>query len=243
MATTVQVNRFSTEKDLQEEVCKLIAQKSTLSIEDHGFFTIALSGGSSAKIVCSGLTHQAIDFSKWKVLFCDERYVPLSDENSNYKLAKEFLLDKTSISEENVVALNPSLSLEESAKDYEQKLKSLHPKSTGVPSLDLLVLGMGPDGHICSLFPGHSLLDETDQLVASLADSPKPPPCRITLTYPVINNAKCAVFVTTGSSKAEMVQRALEGNEENPVPAARVKLLNGHVYWFLDDGSASLLKK
>lgn len=239
----VHVHRFSTEKALQDEVCKLIAQKSASSIQDHGFFTIALSGGSSAKIVCSGLHNLGIDFSKWRVLFCDERYVPLSDKDSNYKLAKEYLLDKTPIIEANVYAINPSVSLEDSAKDYEQKLRSLYPENTTVPSLDLLVLGMGPDGHICSLFPGHFLLDETDRLVAPVSDSPKPPPCRITLTLPVVNNAKCAVFVATGSSKAEVLQRVLEGNEEVPLPAARVKLQNGDVHWYLDDGSAALLKK
>lgn len=239
----VHIHTFSSEKALQDDVCKLLAEKSSQAIQNHGFFAIALSGGSSAKIVCSGLASQAIDFSKWRVLFCDERHVPLSDADSNYRLAKEHLLDKTPIKQEHVFALNATLSLEESAKDYEQKLKSLYPDVNEVPSLDLLVLGMGPDGHICSLFPGHSLLNETSRLVAPISDSPKPPPCRVTLTFPVVNAAKCAVFVAMGSSKAEILQRVLEGNEKDPLPAARVKLQNGDVHWYLDGDSARLLKK
>lgn len=238
-----QVRTFSSEEDLQRSVCSLIAEKSREAIANHGFFSVAFSGGSSAKIICKGLQSEDIDFSKWKILFCDERYVELTDPDSNYSIVKEQLLDKIASAPEVVLALNASLPLDEAAKEYETKLRGLYPLEKGVPQLDMLLLGMGPDGHICSLFPDHPLLKESTRLVAPISDSPKPPPCRITLTYPVIHAARGAIFVATGASKAEVVKRILEGNEENPLPAARVKLTNGKVYWFLDEGSSRLVKK
>lgn len=233
---------FSNETDLQREVCSLIAQKSSEAIKDHGFFTVGFSGGSLPKIVCPGLLSMQIDFSKWRVFFCDERYVPISDADSNYQAVKQHFLDKASVPPEEVLAINHDIPLEEAAKDYESRLKGWYPGKE-LPPLDMLLLGMGPDGHTCSLFPGHALLKETSRLVAPISDSPKPPPCRITLTYPIINAARCAVFVSTGASKASVLQQVLEGGPEEPLPAARVKPANGELHWFVDDAAASLLKK
>lgn len=232
---------FSNEANLQREVCSLIAQKSSEAIKDHGFFSVGFSGGSLPKIVCPGLLSRQIDFSKWRVFLCDERYVPISHADSNYQGVKQHLLDKASVPPEEVLVINHDISLEEAAKDYESRLKSWYPGSE-LPSLDMLLLGMGPDGHTCSLFPGHALLKETSCLVAPISDSPKPPPCRITLTYPIINAAKCAVFVSTGASKASVLQQVLEGGPEDPLPAARVKPTQGELHWFIDNAAASLLK-
>ncbi|KAJ7356011.1 hypothetical protein OS493_027407 [Desmophyllum pertusum] len=233
---------FAKETDLQREVCSLIAQKSSEAIQHHGFFTVGFSGGSLPKIVCPGLLSLQIDFSKWRVFFCDERYVPISHPDSNYQAVKQHFLDKASVQPEEVLAINHDIPLEEAAKEYESRLKDWYP-GNDLPPLDMLLLGMGPDGHTCSLFPGHPLLKETSRLVAPISDSPKPPPCRITLTYPIINATKCAVFVSTGASKASVLQQVLEGDHEEPLPAARVKPANGELHWFVDDAAASLLKK
>ena len=99
----------------------------------------------------------------------------LTDPDSNYSIVKQELLDRVSSAPEIVLALNASLPLEDSAKEYETRLKDLCPPEQDVPRLDMLLLGMGPDGHICSLFPGHPLLKETARLVAPISDSPKPP--------------------------------------------------------------------
>lgn len=244
MAEKVHVKKCSSEDDLENSVCSLIEERAAKAIQSNGFFTVAFSGGSGAKIICKGLTARNVDLSKWRILFCDERYVELTHPESNYSIVKEQLLDKSSTSPDRILSINSSVPLGEAAKEYEAKLKELYPSlQEGVPQLDLLLLGMGPDGHTCSLFPGHALLKESKQLVAPISDSPKPPPRRITLTLPVINAAKCAAFVATGSSKADVMKRVLEGNEEDPLPAARVKLINGDLYWFLDEGSASLLTK
>lgn len=234
------IHSFSSEADLRKECCSLIAQKASEAIEDHGFFTIGLSGGSLPKIVCPGLLALQIDFSKWRVFFCDERYVPISDADSNFLGVKQHLLGKASKGPEQVLTINHEIPLDEAAKDYENRLKGWYP-GVDLPSLDMLLLGMGPDGHTCSLFPGHPLLHETSRLVAPISDSPKPPPCRITLTYPIINAAKCAVFVSTGASKASVLKQVLEGDGEEPLPAARVKPTNGGLHWFIDDAAASML--
>lgn len=243
MAGKVHVKKCSSEEDLESSICSLIEKRAATAIESHGFFTVAFSGGSGAKVICKGLVTRKVDLSKWRILFCDERYVELTHPESNYSIVKQQLLDQSSTSPERVLAINSAISLEESAKEYEAKLKEMYPSEKDVPRLDMLLLGMGPDGHTCSLFPGHNLLNESTKLVAPISDSPKPPPCRITLTFPVINAAHCAAFVATGASKADVIKRVLEGNEEEPLPAARVELSDGDLYWFLDEGSASLLTK
>lgn len=235
---------FASKPVLQTQIGAFIALKAKEAIKDHGFFSIAFSGGSVASLAPAGLLEiadvKSLELAKWKIYFCDERFVDLSNEDSNYNaVRKNFLAKVDGIKSENVFTIDPSLSLENAAQDYEAKLKS----SLGAHGkLDLLLIGMGPDGHICSLFPGHPLLDVTDRLVAAISDSPKPPPSRITLTYRAINGAGCAMFIASGSGKADVAKRVLEDNDAVLLPAARVKLGNGSVHWFMDKDAACHLK-
>ena len=168
--------------------------------------------------------------------FADERAVPLDNEDSNYKLLHEELLSKVPIPPSNVHPLDPTLldDLEELSDAYEKELiKEFATKNAArFPVFDLILLGMGPDGHTASLFPGHELLSEDDRWVAYIEDSPKPPPKRITLTYPVINHAARVAFVSTGEGKKEVLREILDEPEKG-LPAARVRpAAPGQLYWF-----------
>ena len=142
-----------------------------------------------------------------------------------------------------VHSLNYTVPLEQAAVEYESALGGAlgdgDPKANGEPPvLDAVVLGMGPDGHTASLFPGHPLVDEVDRWVAPIMDSPKPPADRITFTLPVLNAARLALFVVTGEKKADAVQRAFA--PEPDVPAGHV-LAKQRTHWLIDSPAAAML--
>lgn len=181
------------------------------AIKARGVFTIALSGGSLPSFLSSIQDSFGKDddpqFSCWHVILADERCVPTAHDDSNLGALKEKLFSKIPVPAEQVYGINQDLLSETSAcaADYEAIVKNVLEKSEG--QLDLAVLGFGPDGHTCSLFPEHKLLTEDKLWVAPIEDSPKPPPCRITLTYPVLNQkTRHAIFCGAGGSKSPILQ-------------------------------------
>lgn len=244
---TPQLQVINDSTQLQSTVCDFIATRAKQATAERSCFTVGLSGGSLAKLVSLGLRdRQDVDWSAWRVFYCDERLVPFSDGDSTHAFYQRELYDRVPIRDVNTI--DPSLSVEDAAKDYASKVRKQFDGcgSDGLPNFDLLLLGMGPDGHTCSLFPGHpGLLSETEELVIPIADSPKPPPCRITLTLPVLNSARCVTVVSTGASKADAVKACLEpAPGELPLPAGRVRpKAPGELYWFMDEGAASKLDK
>lgn len=237
---------YDKDDEFLKSLGEFITKKSSKAISDHGFFSIAFSGGSAATKVCQSLEREEyasnISWANWKVFFCDERFVEFTDKDSNYKAINDGLLQKhKDIDPKNVFTLNKTGTVADAAQDYEKKLRSVFPNSK-LPQLDLVVLGMGPDGHICSLFPNHALLEENEKWIASLEDSPKPPPQRITFSLNVVNNASTALFITTGEGKAENIKKAIEGTPSKDIPASLVKLTSADLHWFMDKGAASLLK-
>jgi 6-phosphogluconolactonase len=133
--------------------------------------------------------------------------------------------------------------LDELSDEYEKQLirEFAQKDSARFPVFDLILLGMGPDGHTASLFPNHELLNESDRWVAYIEDSPKPPPKRITLTYPVINHASRVVFVAAGKGKQNILKLVLD-QPELGLPASRVKPnYPGQLYWFVDNAAAALV--
>ncbi|XP_043248228.1 6-phosphogluconolactonase [Colletes gigas] len=201
-------------------------------------FKVGLSGGSLVKLLVQSLPNITTDWSKWYFFFCDERIVPFDSNDSTYGEYKAKLIGKVPVTEDQFIKINPDLSAEEAAKDYIKKMSVFFPPDR-VPCFDVLLLGLGPDGHTCSLFPGHKLLNEASLWVCPLNDSPKPPPSRITLTLPVINNAKKCIFAVVGSGKAEVVKKILQDREN--LPAGRVQPHNGELYWILDEEAAKFL--
>ncbi|KAI0118892.1 nagb/rpia/CoA transferase-like protein [Nemania sp. FL0031] len=214
----------------------------------HGVFKVAVSGGSLPKTLAQALlappksADDEVKFDKWEIFFADERAVPLDHADSNYALIKTELLDK--IPEGKGRPLVHPIDAQflddtqELADQYEKTLVGSFAKGDSVklPIFDLLLLGAGPDGHTCSLFPGHPLLRETDAWVAPIEDSPKPPPKRITLTLPVVTHAVRIAFVATGGGKKDIMKEIFEVG--NGLPCALVNEAAGdRCSWFTDNAA------
>lgn len=180
------------------------------------------------------------------VYYADERVVPLDNEDSNHKLCTDVLFSKVEIPTENIHPIDATLlgDLKELADSYEKQLVSEFAGGDAVrfPVFDLILLGLGPDGHTASLFPNHELLAVEDRWVAYLEDSPKPPPKRITMTYSVINHASKVAFVATGESKDDILAEIMDDPATHSLPASRVKLTNGQLFWFVDDAASAKVK-
>lgn len=215
-------------------IIKDIASKS---ISETGSFKVGVSGGSLVKFLVQGLQSIETDFNKWTIFFCDERVVPENDKDSTFGVYKTELIGKVGLTESQFVKIKQGISAENAALDYAQQIATHFPDSS-TPEFDLLLLGMGPDGHTCSLFPGHELLAERNRWIAPIIDSPKPPPERVTMTYPLINAAKNCVFPISGEGKAHMIKRILGDKED--LPAARVNP-KGSLIWILDESAAKLM--
>ncbi|KAG8654921.1 6-phosphogluconolactonase 3, chloroplastic isoform X2 [Manihot esculenta] len=246
------VEVFDSEEALAASLAKYTADLSEKFCQERGCFTVVLSGGSLIKSLRKLLEPPYIDsieWSKWHVLWVDERVVPKDHIDSNYKLAYDGFLAQLPILPGNVYAINDALSAEGAADDYETCLKHLvnikvieaSPLS-GCPKFDLMLLGMGPDGHVASLFPGHHLCNEKEKWVTCIKDSPKPPPERITFTFPVINSSAYIALVVCGAGKADAVQRAL-GKDQHAADLLPVQMVSpeGELKWFLDKDAASKL--
>ncbi|CAI9781825.1 unnamed protein product [Fraxinus pennsylvanica] len=192
----------------------------------------------------------SVDWSKWLIFWVDERVVPLDSDDSNYKLAWDGFLSKVPISPSNIYAINDKLSPEGAADDYETRLKHLVESkiiplsnASGFPKFDLMLLGMGPDGHVASLFPTRQQRYEKNRWVTFIIDSPKPPPPRITFTLPVINSATEIAMVVTGAELADTVKKTSGGGlapGSTPLPCMEVSP-EGELTWFSDKDATSKL--
>lgn len=237
------VLHISSVDDLPGQVGRFIRDCAVSSIKRHGQFTVAFSGGSLPAIVGAGLLNiqDEIDWSQWHVFLADERLVPPDDKESNMLMVKQYLLDKVPIPSSQIYAIKNGLTPDETAIEYEKQLTSVLGEDN---SFDLVLLGMGPDGHTCSLFPDHALLKEQSRLVAAITDSPKPPSKRITLTLLALNTASTVVFVCSGESKAPILRQILEkaDDELTVLPCGLVQPTNGgKLHWFIDQQASSQL--
>ncbi|KAL6644405.1 hypothetical protein ACP70R_016013 [Stipagrostis hirtigluma subsp. patula] len=244
---------FDAEEDLAASLAEYTAELSAKFAAERGAFAVVLSGGSLVKALrklAESPYLEAVDWSKWHVFWVDERVVPKDHADSNYRLAFDEFLSKVPIPADQVYAINDSLSAEEAADDYESRLKQLVKNGviemssvTGFPKFDLMLLGMGPDGHVASLFPGHPFVHENQKWVTYVKDSPKPPPERITFTFPMINSSAYIALVVTGAGKGGAVHKALseEHNTSDLLPVEMVSLQDGELTWFTDKPAVSML--
>ncbi|KAK4489774.1 hypothetical protein RD792_000411 [Penstemon davidsonii] len=246
------VKVFDTEEDLAVSLAKYTADLSSKISQERDSFTVVISGGSlvkSLRKLVEAPYIDSVDWSKWRVFWVDERVVPKDHPDSNYLLAYTEFLSKIPIPAGNVYSINDALSAEGAADDYETCIKHLvktqiidQSKATGFPKFDLMLMGIGPDGHIASLFPGHPLVQEKEKWVCSIKDSPKPPPERISFSLPVINASANIALVVAGAGKATALRTALS-DESNDVDVLPVQLVapEGELSWFLDKEAASKL--
>lgn len=242
---------FDSEEDLAVSLAKYTADLSEKFVKERGAFTVVVSGGSLIKSLRKLIEPpyvDSVDWSRWHIFWVDERVVPKDHEDSNYKLAYDGFLSKVPILPGHVYAINDALSAEGAADDYETCLKHLVENkvvdlsmTSGFPKFDLMLLGMGPDGHVASLFPGHPLIHENEKWVTFIKDSPKPPPERITYTFPVINSSAYIALVVVGAGKANVVHRALGKGENSDVLPVQMVSPEGEMTWFLDKDAASKL--
>lgn len=207
---------------------------------------VALSGGTIGTQVLAQIGRSdllgMVDFSGVHLWWIDERFVPAGDPDRNEGQAGEALLARLPIPEENIHRMPASdhvKDVETAAAAYADELSGFAAEGQRAPQFDLVLLGMGPDGHIASLFPGHGTVAITDRATIAVHHSPKPPPERISLALPVLNNARQVWLVVAGAGKAEPVQRAIAGADPADIPAAAAAGAD-RTLWLLDAEAADL---
>lgn len=224
------------------------ASRAIVSVKAGARFTVALSGGSTPKSFFSLLAKNDRDRLPWDKMFFfwgDERHVPPDHPDSNYRMAFEALLSKVPVPDGNVFRIpaeNPDAN--QGAAAYEQTLRAFFQPPAGTfPRFDLILLGMGPDGHTASLFPQTKALHEKTRLVvANWVEKFKTN--RITLTLPVLNQAAAVMFVVSGQDKVEALKEVLEGSQAPELfPSKLVRPANGDLIWLVDQAAASALAK
>jgi 6-phosphogluconolactonase len=211
------------------------------AINNKGSFSVALSGGKTPSTLYEKLSKMKdLPWDKTHIFMVDERFVPYNDENNNYRMINETFLRHVNIPAKNV---HPILTTEitpgDSVLKYEEDLNTFF---RSVPEFDLVLLGIGDDGHTASLFPGSPSLKETGNPVIAVQPAGKIRSDRITLTFPAINNSENIIFLASGAGKANTIKKVLE-SKKSRLPAAMVSPLKGSLIFLLDEDAASLLSK
>ena len=208
-------------------------------------FSVALSGGSTPQRFYRRLTEspyrEQIAWHSLQLFFADERFVPANDAESNFRMVRETLLDHVPLADTNVhAAPTTAATPEDCARLYARTIRAFF--GDVPPRFDLIILGMGPDGHTASLFPGRKLI--ADDWVIAVLDAPKPPPTRISFTLDLINQAHQILFLVTGKDKAEALASIHKAGEfDDRLPAGKVKPIAGSLTWLVDQDAARLLCK
>lgn len=225
---------------LTHAVARGLVDTLRVAAADAGGCSVALPGGNTPRALyrlLGSAYRAALPWEKVHIFWGDERYVPADNPRSNYRTVKEEWLDQIAIVPENVHPMPTDLAdIDEAARRYEGTLRAYFPGPW--PRFDLILLGLGPDGHTASLFPGSPALEERSRWVVPVR-APIEPPARLTLTLPVINHAAAVWFLVSGADKAEVLSKTLEGRVGKDLPAARVRPENGALIWWVDAPAAA----
>lgn len=215
------------------------------AISERGRFLVALSGGSTPaglyRLLADKPYLERVDWAKAFIFWGDERCVPPDDEGSNYHQAYETLLQHVPIPEANIRRIKGELEPAEASDDYAQTLKRFAAPGLDWPRFDLVLLGMGADGHTASLFPG-SQVEATSPTLPVTAHYQGRPAQRVTLTPPMFNSARVVLFLVTGADKAETMSRVLSDiSMPEQYPAQRIHPADGQVIWLVDEAAGNNL--
>lgn len=235
-----------TAEDVAKEAAARMARAIHEALKERGEATIALSGGNTPGPAYEILSKQPIDWNKIHVYWVDERCVPPDHERSNYGSAKKQLLDRIAIPPANVHRMRGEDEPSSAAAAYDEELRdTVKAKVSGIPAIDLLVMGIGDDGHTASLFPGNKSHLITDRLVAAIPKTseagkePREP--RLTLTVPVLENAKASVIICIGKAKHEPLERIWEASGDVDLTPSRViRHFRGSITWAIDKAAGGM---
>ncbi|CAN5673802.1 MAG: 6-phosphogluconolactonase [Rubrobacteraceae bacterium] len=235
------VSVFENPEELAEAAARDFSEKAEAAISARGVFNFVLAGGSTPKATYEVLARDHTESVDWKnihIFIGDERTVPPDHEDSNFRMAREALLDRVPVG--SVHRMRGELAPEEAAKEYESELRNIFGEA---PSFDLIHLGIGEDGHTASLFPRTEALEVTDRLVVSNVVE-KLDTVRLTLTKEVINDARSVVFLVAGEGKAEALEEILEGGgDAREYPSKLIRPKAGGPEWMVERGAAGSLEK
>ncbi|MAS35812.1 MAG: 6-phosphogluconolactonase [Anaerolineaceae bacterium] len=217
------------------------------AVEDHDYFAVALSGGSTPRalyeLLASPERAQHPGWAKVHIFWGDERNVPPEHADSNYRMAREALLDQVALPRSNVHRIQGELNPAQAAAEYEQELRRFFARTGGKIRFDLVLLGLGDDGHTASLFPGTLALKERERAVVA-NPVPQLDTWRISLTFPVINDASHVAFLVSGAAKAGALVKVLEGpHQPYELPSQLVQPVDGELVWLLDQDAAASLSE
>jgi 6-phosphogluconolactonase len=243
METIIRISQNEAELaiDLAKELAALINKAG----KKGKVLTVALSGGNTPRLLFSILGEQYTSKVSWKSVhffWGDERCVPPEDINSNYGMTKKLLLDKIDIPARNIHRLRGEDDPEKEALRYSREINKFTVMRWNFPVFDIIILGLGEDGHTASIFPGNERVMKTDKVCAVTVD-PGSGQKRITLTRPVINNAINIIFLVSGSNKARIISEILDNPDTVDYPAASIKPVFGQLKWYLDLDAATDLSQ
>jgi 6-phosphogluconolactonase len=236
---TGEVKKFRDLNELSEVAARDIADIIAGTVSRKGHFSLALSGGSTPRTLhnlMATVYRETIPWESVSIFFGDERYVPDTDRQSNYLMARETLLNLIPIPIRNIHPIPTDRSdPAKAAEAYETELRNYFPENGS--SFDLVLLGMGKEGHTASLFPHSPALDEKHRWVMSV-DVPAIPHQRITLTYPILNHASAVYFLVSGSDKRGALREVLgQGSDLRTFPAKGVNPVRGKLEWWVDSAA------
>jgi 6-phosphogluconolactonase len=238
------VKIFRTPYDLAEEFAEELVKFATESAQRRIPLSIALSGGSTPELLYSVIGDHFSNSAKWEYVhffWSDERCVPTESQESNYGMAWRALLSRINIPLSNLHRIIGENVPEKEASRYSKEILEFTRQRDGMPVFDMIILGLGEDGHTASIFPSNILFMDSEK-ICEVASHPLSMQKRITLTGRVINNADLVTFIVTGKKKAEIVEKIIKksSTEEN-FPASRIVPVHGELRWLLDKEAATLL--